>query len=55
MNILCIYEPIGGNPRSRKKLNVRRQFILFFWRVTKIVLEPCGGCRIGLLLAWQEL
>jgi len=49
------HEPIGGNPGSRKKLNVRRQLILFFWRVPKIVLGPRGKCRTGLLLAWQEL
>jgi hypothetical protein len=49
------YEPIGGNPGSRKKLNVRRQLLLFFWRVPKIAPGPRGGCRTGLLLAWQEL
>jgi hypothetical protein len=46
-----IYEPIGGNPESRKKLNIRRQLIFFFWRVPKIALGPRGGCCMGLLLA----
>ncbi len=33
-------EPIGGNPGSRKKLNVRGQLVLFFWRVPKIAPGP---------------
>jgi hypothetical protein len=50
-----VNEPIGRKPGSRKKLNVRRQLILFFWKVPKIAPGPRGGCRTGLLLAWQEL
>jgi hypothetical protein len=44
---------LAGTRGPAKNSTSENNFI-FFWNVPKIMPGPHGGCRTGLLLAWQE-